>query len=76
MSQERILFEVRKVVDAYEIKHGRQPNLVILPYNIFSMLKSEYIQGDIKNAPWTVFGIDVIVSEDKDARIQCLTVMK
>ena len=74
----KVAYEVRKVIDAYESLHGLTPNVVILPYNVFSVLKLNYIKtlGQNPKEKWTIFGIDVIVATEVNAKIQCHNIIK
>lgn len=74
----KIGYEVRKVIDCYEELNNMTPNLVVLPYNVFSILKQQYIKTLEENATekWTIFGIDVMVTQERNAKIQCFNVMK
>lgn len=79
MKPAKLLYEVRKVIDDYEYINRKTPNTVILPYNTFSILKADnekFLKKQIPDSKWKIFGLDIIVSEDRNAKIQCLTAMK
>ena len=73
--QEEIIKKVEIELKKYIDKYNRKPNTVVMPYYMYSFLRSEHIKmfGGIGEKS-TILGLNIIIREENDAEIECMTI--
>ena len=69
--------EIFKCIEEYTIKNKVKPNTILIPYHIYSIIEKEsFIPYGAKSKNLKCYGIDVIIREEEDSKIECMRIIK
>ena len=69
--------EIFKCIEEYTIKNKVKPNTILIPHHIYSIIEKEsFIPHRAKSKNLKCYGIDVIIREEDDSKIECMRIIK
>ena len=69
--------EIFKCIEEYTIKNKVKPNTILIPHHIYSIIEKEsFIPHRTKSKNLKCYGIDVIIREEEDSKIECMSIIK
>ena len=69
--------EIFKCIEEYTIKNKVKPNTILIPHHIYSIIEKEsFMPHRTKSKNLKCYGIDVIIREEEDSKIECMRIIK